>query len=197
MIRFGRKGKRRTVIAEDPARLLALQQERLDDLRRVLPQLASRHNTLGGKPRVYSYDGVEGVKRVYEDTLIEQLPIRTFLQVVDIEPAIAHYLLHSYVPRRVRRRIHVKNLVSGTKRESEKILPDRGADRENRFVDRKLFPANIEVLIYGNKAAFISYKAGGPAMGIVIESGEIAETMRSLHALAWGSALPRRGEADH
>ncbi|MBI4022614.1 hypothetical protein HY375_00375 [Candidatus Berkelbacteria bacterium] len=190
LVSYGRKGKRRTIIAQEPAKLLYLQEERLENLRTVLPELISRYNVIGATPRVLTYEGVKGIKQVYEDTLTEELPIRSFLQVAEIEPEIETYLLKSYVPRRVKRRIHVKNLVSGSEGEATRILPDAGTYRENRFVDQKLFPANIEVLIYSNKVAFVTYKTDSPAMGIIIESGQIAETMRSFHSMAWEFARP-------
>ncbi|MBI4548147.1 MAG: hypothetical protein HY707_09210 [Ignavibacteriae bacterium] len=185
LITYGSLGKRRSIIAEPPAKLIALQEEQLVELRQVMPQLASRFNVTGAKPKLYSYEGIDGIRQVYEDTLIDALPILSFLQVGDIHSEIRQYLLKSYVPRRVKRRIHVKNIVSGTEAEGESIVPEKGTFRENRYVNQKFFPANIEVLIYSNKVAYLTYKSQSPAMGIIVESGEIAETMRSFHKMAW------------
>lgn len=185
LVRFGSQGKRRTIIPQDPSRLLYLQEQRLNDLQMALPQLMARFNALEAKPKVFVYEGVEGIKQVYEDTLAEEFPILSFLQVQEIDQDIRHYLLKSYVPRRVKRGIRVKNIVSGSLQEAESTLPDKGTYRENRYVDQKLFPANIEVLIYSNKVAYITYKTGSQPMGIIIENGDIAETMRSFHKMAW------------
>lgn len=185
LISYGRKGKRRTVIAQSPAALIAVQEQRLADLRLALPELAAHFNALASKPKVFAYEGVEGIKRVYEDTLHEGFPLLSFLQAKEIDPGIADWLLKSYIPRRVKQRIYVKNLVSGLPQESEWILFDKGGYRENRYVDHKLFPANIEVLIYSNKVAYITFKTGGQPMGIIVESGDVAETMRSFHKMAW------------
>ncbi len=185
LISYGKKGKRRTVIAQDPSKLVYMQEQKLQDIRAVLPQLMSRFNALESKPKLFSYEGIEGIKQVYEDTLAEEFPILSFLQVQEIEPQIKQYLLKSYVPRRVKRGIRVKNVVSGQADEAEATLPDKGTYRENRYVDAKLFPANIEVLIYSNKVAFITYKTGSQPMGIIIENKDIAETMRSFHKMAW------------
>lgn len=185
LINYGQKGKRRTVIAQDPSKLVYIQEQKLQDIRAILPQLMSRFNSLESKPKVYSYEGIEGIKQVYEDTLVEEFPILSFLQVKTINPEIQSYLLKSYVPRRVKKGIRVKNIVSGESEQGERIVPDEGSYRENRYVDEKLFPANIEVLIYSNKVAFITYKTGSQPMGIIAENKDVAETMRSFHKMAW------------
>lgn len=190
LISYGRQGKRRTIIAQDPSKLVHIQEQKLTDIRSVLPQLLSRFNALESKPKVFSYEGIDGIKQVYEDTLVEEFPILSFLQVEEIASEIKDYLLKSYVPRRVKRGIRVKNIVSGTLEASEEALPDRGTYRENRYVDQSLFPANIEVLIYSNKVAFITYKTGSQPMGVIIENKDVAETMRSFHKMAWEFAKP-------
>lgn len=191
LISFGSKGKRRTIIPQDPSRLLYIQEQRLEDIRAILPQLMGRFNSLESKPKVLAYEGIDGIKQVYEDTLVENFPILSFLQVQAIHREIQDFLLKSYVPRRVKRGIRVKNIVSGSPAKADDILPDEGTFRENRYVDEKLFPANIEVLIYSNKVAFITYKTGGQPMGIIVENGDIAETMRSFHKIAWEFAAPK------
>lgn len=150
-----------------------------------MPQLLSRFNDLGTKPKFYLYEGKEGIKQVYEDTLTEEMPISSFLQVKEIDREIEDFLRKSYVPRRVKRKIHVKNIISGILEEAEEVVPEEGSYRENRYADEKLFPANIEVLIYGNKVGFATYKTDKEPVGIIIESGDIAETMRSFHKMAW------------
>lgn len=185
LLKYGSRGKRRTVIAEDPSQFVYLQEQKLGEMKMMLPQMMSYFNKGIDRPKISSFEGVLGIKQVYEDTLREGFPILSFLQVTDINPEIRDYLLKSYVPRRVRKGIRVKNVVSGNETNAEEILPVERAFRENRYVDQKLFPANIEVLIYSNKVAFATYKAGSAALGIIIESGEIAETMRSMHKMAW------------
>jgi len=195
LIAYGRQGKRRTVIAQDPSRLLALQEERTAALRKVVPELLSRKRAVGDKPRVSSYEGVEGIKQVYEDTLLEDVPMRSFLKPQSINAEVERYLLGTYAPRRAKKGIRIKNLVSGKQSEGGALLEKKGFHRENRYVNQKDFPAEIEMLIYSNKVAFINYGAESEPMGIVIESKEVAQTLRSLHTLAWQHAEEEHGDA--
>jgi sugar-specific transcriptional regulator TrmB len=195
LISYGRRGKRRTVIAQDPSRLLALQQERTEILKKVVPELISRKKPQAGKPKVSAYEGIEGVKQVYEDTLIEDVPMRSFLQPQSVNPEIERYLTASYMPRRVKHGVRIKNLVSGKPGDGEALLQRKGFHRENRYVDGKEYPAEIEMMIYSNKVAFVTYGKDSDPTGIIIESKEIAQTLRSLHALAWQVA-DKEEEAD-
>lgn len=188
LIAYGHRGKRRTVIAQDPAKLLTIQEERLKDLRAMLPELLGRYNRAGRAPKVYSFEGATGIKQVYEDTLVEEFPIRSFLQPREVSQEIDEYLANSYMPRRAKKGIRIKNIVSGTSGVAEHLLVEKGFHRHNRYVDQKQFPADIELLIYGNRSAFVTYLKNSQPMGIIIESAEIAETLRSLHEIAWQKA---------
>jgi sugar-specific transcriptional regulator TrmB len=195
LITYGRKGKRRTVIAQDPSHLLRLHEEKMEVLKKVVPELLSRKRHKVGKPKVSAYEGVEGIKQVYEDTLAEDLPMRSFLQPQSVNPEIERYLTASYMPRRAKHGVRIKNLVSGKPGEGEALLQKKGFHRENRYVDPKDFPAEIEMLIYSNKVAFVTYGKDSDPTGIVIQSREIAQTLRSLHELAWKHAEEEPGES--
>ncbi len=60
--------------------------------------------------------------------------------------------------------------------------------RENRFIDPKKFPIMFEGLIFGSKVGFANFEAGSQLGAIIIESEEIAKSMRSLFDFAWQSA---------
>lgn len=192
LIAYGRQGKRRTVIAQDPAKLIYLQEERLKALRGLMPQLMSKYNRAGEQPKVFSYEGVVGIKQVYEDTLAEEFPMRSFLQPREVNKEVDEYLAKSYMPRRAKKGIRIKNLVSGKPGESEHLLVEKGFHRDNRYVDPKQFPADIELLIYGNRSAFVTYLKNSQPLGVIIESAEITETLRSLHEIAWQSAATQK-----
>lgn len=190
LISFGRIGKRRTVIAQDPAKLLYLQEEKLKTIKGLMPQLLSRYNRTGERPKVFSYEGVEGIKQVYEDTLAEEFPMRSFLETGEVNSEIDDYLAKNYMPRRARRGIRIKNLVSGSPGEGEHLLTTKGYYRDNRYLDQQKYPAKIEMMIYGNRVAFVTYAKHSQPMGIIIESAEIAETLRSLHEIGWEKGRP-------
>lgn len=73
------KGKVIEFVAEPPNRLMAYLQDREEEMRRlqvmterVLPQLETLSTTLDGQPRVTFLTGLEGMKRVYRDAMVEE-----------------------------------------------------------------------------------------------------------------------------
>jgi len=56
--------------------------------------------------------------------------------------------------------------------------------KETRLVSADKFLFTIEMMIYGDKVAFISFKE---KIGIIIESQDINNNMRAFFELAWGA----------
>ena len=62
-------GRTRMYSAEKPTKLKNILQEKERHLEGVLPELLSLYNTSGTRPKIRRYDGVAGIKTVFEDTL--------------------------------------------------------------------------------------------------------------------------------
>jgi hypothetical protein len=61
--------------------------------------------------------------------------------------------------------------------------------RETREIPLDKYPFRIEGMIYNDKMSFNTIEKGGPMVGIIIESKQIAETQKALFDLAWDGAL--------
>ena len=58
---------------------------------------------------------------------------------------------------------------------------------EERFLPEDKFPFSSDITIYGDKVAIASLR--GKLVGVIMESKEIASTLRSMFELGWeGSA---------
>ncbi|MEI7653545.1 MAG: helix-turn-helix domain-containing protein [bacterium] len=166
-----------------------LQQRARDDLRSILPSLNSTYILSTEKPVVSTYEGVEGLKKIYEDTLLVGQEILAFVQVTQIDDTLHYWLESSYVKQRTKRKIHAKAIISGQGWTDDFIDRDPHEDRESVKVDDVLYPMHHEIDIYGDKVAFIHFKRGEPLIGIIIDHPRIAATMRSVFALAWKGAI--------
>ena len=63
------KGKKAVFSAEDPRKLDGQLDEKKETLKKILPELLSITNLLDKKPTIKFYEGDEGIKEVYKDTL--------------------------------------------------------------------------------------------------------------------------------
>ncbi len=178
--------------AEDPDKnidaLLTSRKAKLSFVSELFLESISEINNLQREelytPKVRYYEGIEGVKRVYEDTLIEGDSIYAFENVEDMDIEIQDYLWNNYVPRRTDKGIFAYALTPENKDNEDFRSKDKEFLRETRFLPKGKFPIEIEMNIYGKKVAFFSYKHN-EMFGVIIESSSIANTMRAIFNLCW------------
>lgn len=177
---------------EPPTKLLSLaetQYNELDrarsDIQHILPQLTSSYIMAVEQPVVRTYEGVEGIKHIYEDTLKEGQPIYAVLQTAEVNQAVYTWLTNVYVKKRVHQKIAATVIVASGQWSDEYRSQDEKELRTTRMVPSTQFPFEHEVDIYGDKVAFINYKANESLIGIVIHHPQIAKTMKAWFDLAW------------
>ncbi len=170
-------------VAEHPSKLKSQLEERLDRLSEITPQLEAVYNTGGSIPKIKFYEGVEGIKTVYSDTL--DLPkgseITGFMMKEGAE-MIPDYF-RWYVKQRLKKKIRTK-LITNSGKELDKFLKRNKQElRNSKVVDEQEFPLRSEINIYGNKVFIASF--GKERFGIIIESEDIATTLKSVFKMAW------------
>ena len=153
-----------------------------------LPQLISAFKTTQNQPGVKVFEGVEGIKEVYLDTLKEKQEIWAILQTSDVDDSVYKWLNNSYAKERVKSNIYAKVIVGVGKDTKTYVERNEKELRETRLVKQLDFPIGIEMDIYGDKIAFMSFKKKTDLMGIIIHNALIAQTMRALFSLAWQQA---------
>ncbi len=72
------RGKKQFFSALDPEEFVKLEERRLEQLKQALPELKAITNTATEKPRIFFYEGANGVKQVYENMLPHKGEIRLF-----------------------------------------------------------------------------------------------------------------------
>ncbi|MBU1935445.1 hypothetical protein KKF04_05295, partial [Patescibacteria group bacterium] len=179
-------------LAEEPEKsleeLLVNQQKQLDDLNQDFNEVISdikdiqRHELL--MPKMRYYEGIEGVKRVYEDTLVEGKEIYAFENVEDMSLEVQDYLWNSYVPRRTEKGIFAHVITPKNPSNIEFKNNDKKSARKTKFIPKAKFPIEIEINIYGEKTALFSYKHE-EMFGVILESKAITNSMKAIFNLCW------------
>jgi sugar-specific transcriptional regulator TrmB len=190
------KHARTTVFtAQTPDRLLDLaqsQKQKIDQaqktLESILPDLNSLYTLSENKPIISYFEGPQGIKRVYEDTLKVAQPISALLDTTDLDPKIRDWLKNIYSPKRAKLNIPAKVILSTGDLAAEYQSRDQITLRETRLISRETFPLHHEINIYGSKLAIMHHKKDEDMIGIIIDHPLIARTMQSWFDLAWLSA---------
>ncbi len=174
-------------VAESPDKILeSLQskfleyQNKINQAKHTIPLLKSVHN-VSDRPRVRFYEGKEGMKEVYEDTLTSKEPLRAFANFEDMHKALSDYF-PSYYLRRAKRGLSIRGVVPLTSEALERQKRNKAEAREMVLVPADKYYFSPEIDMYDNKIMIASWKE---KLGIIIESAEIADAMKKIFELAW------------
>ncbi|TAK96188.1 hypothetical protein EPO05_02420 [Patescibacteria group bacterium] len=189
LIRLGyvaeaRKGKRRLFIAEDPSLLASKLEQKLLDIKDLIPALLTINSKAVPKPAVRFYDGVEGVRNIMEELLAmqgkEQLYWSSISDLVDF---FGHRYMQQWVKRRIKRGIWSKALLTKKTKVPDIYLQSNAQSlREIRYLP-KGFTLDGVLCVFDNKVAYISSRQ--ESFGFTIESKEFSQVMRLIFEGAW------------
>lgn len=185
----GREPKQEYV-AESPECLKTYLQKEADDAKvrataveRIIPELVSMHN-VAGRPKVMFYEGKDGLERVYEDTLTSHETILAYANVEDTNSTLPGYFPR-YYKRRAAKGIPIRAIFPADQAAFERAVLDAEESRESAIVPANEYFFSPEINIYDDKIMIASWRE---KLGIIIQSKEIAEAMKSIFKLAWAEA---------
>ena len=177
------KGKRHLFVGEDPAKIQRNLRNKEKLFSEILPQLQSMHNARGGKPKIRFYEGKEGLKEVYEDTLKYGGEILAFASYEAVS-LLGKDWARDYLKKRVAKDIYAKVIAPKTEfLLKDFIAMDQLQRRSTKLIDAKKYPFSIEINLYGhNMVALMSAKE---EIGLIIEGQEIHNTFKLIFQLLW------------
>lgn len=190
LVNVSGKEPKQEYVAEEPGKLALLiqreikkQEQALHEAEGLIPQLTSIHN-VSARPKVMFYEGKEGMEHVYEDTLTSHEPIRAYANVKEMHDALPAYF-PKYYQRRTEKGISIRAIVPANEAGKNRAIKDAQEARESALVPADKYYFSPEINIYDNKVMIASWKE---KLGIIIESHEIADAMKTIYELAWNEA---------
>lgn len=192
-----KEGKKTMFSAEAPRQLLRLLEKQEETIREqqhalenILPELQMLTKAAGDKPSVRYFEGKEGLRAIRQEIImythsgdiVYNFTPADHLRGIFARDEDTHY------SQRVSKGIHAKTLFTT---QSEKVKKEwlstmSGYKTEIRFIDPVKFPVPAGLTIYRDRIAMGSYT--GKLFGVIIESEQMANMMRSLFDLAWEGA---------
>lgn len=181
LVSYFTKKKIRYFSSTNPETVLEEFEKRTNDLRQSLPKF-KRLTGETSHPRIRYFEGLEGIKAIYADTLSSKSEILNFSNSHEIRKEWPNYD-QDYVEKRAKKKIHLRGI---SPQDEEGILvqsQDKKYHREMRLLPNDLFPFTNEINIYDDKVAIISFK--DELIGMIIESHEIANSQRAIFNMCW------------
>ncbi len=164
---------------------LALEaRKHVDTLEKTVPELRSLRKAKERKPSVRFFEGWEGVRHVYEDTLTSKTEIINFANSAVVRRFWPNYDLE-YVAERVKHGIRLRGIAPDDEAGRRVHGEDRASLREIRLVSGKDFDFRNEINVYEDKVAICSFGSPKDMFAVIIESKEVAETQRQIFEMAW------------
>lgn len=177
--------------AEDPEDTLkALIHEKQETLQEVnasileaLPSLIVGEEGSPHLPKIRYYEGIEGIKQIYEAVLKEGADVYRYGDITKIYSTLGEFT-EDYIKRRNKMGITTHAIMPYHKRSEELYKKDKEELRKALYIPHDLFPIEGEVRIFGNKVAIMSLKKDSP-IAVIIESEIVARMFKSIFMLTW------------
>lgn len=186
------KGKRKFIVAAEPENLKKGLKEKEKLLSEIMPELKSISNVGFVKPKITFYEGKDGIREIYRDTLKSKNKMTLwFSPIKSMLETIGEDFLNHYVEKRTEKGIWVKSVYITQERVTDyKYLQPETFEKTLRKI--RFTPPDITIkntiCIYDNKVAIMSSRK--ELFGFVIESDDYANMMKVFHDLLWNISKP-------
>lgn len=169
----------------EPELLLEKMESRMKLAKQILPQLLLASRMSKVRPDFQFFEGAEGIRTIYEDTLnCREKIIYNIANPKNLLEVVSEQFFNQYVKKRVRRKIKVMVLMPDSSENKKYKKETKNTMREVRFFAKENNIPN-EILMYDNKLALLSFSSN---IGVIVEDTEIVESMKSLWKMLWRGA---------
>ncbi len=176
------KGKKVIYAAQNPQVLLGELNTKESLLANILGELAALSASPKTRPRIKVYEGIAEISRMYEE-ILRGSEVRFFSSL----RAVKKYFHDFIAPFLNNPTLHVKDILVDDPINYKYVSEATGPNYQARFMPSSV-NCTIDLAIWGNKVAISSIKQ--ELFSVVIESEEIATSLRSLHELLWNMLPP-------
>jgi len=178
-----RKG-RNIYLAENPLRIEEHLREKTENISKLMPELLSIANAMDRKPKVRYFEGVEGIKDVYKDTLqYKDTEILGWYSDDRIDYFDKSFILDYYMQKRIASKIPLRMFavqsafMNGMNEKDPKHL------RQMKIIKSDQFFFSAEINLYSkDKIAIIAHREN---IALIIESKKIYDTLKSIFEIMW------------
>lgn len=150
-------------------------------------ELVSQYNLTNKKPNVRFFEGVSGVRKLYEDVLHDGQDVLLLRSFLDQSIPELKELVNKQIQSQVRQKIKTRAITPIHELSASLLIQN---DERNlvsrRFLKEKVFGLNSQIMIFGNKVAMTSYK--DTLVTTIIDNVDINQSFRVIFELLWNQA---------
>ena len=168
--------------AQSPKVILSTLEENKNELEQSMKSILSLGNAIDKKPSVRYFEGEEGIKEAYRDTLaIPNKEIQSWFSSTTVDDS--SFQMKHYVPERVKRNIWMRIIVPDSASLKPYIEKNPEQLRIVKTIEEEKYNMENELMLYDkNKIAILNY---GDKIGIIIESPKIHNSLKQIFEIMW------------
>ncbi len=174
--------------AIDPDTLLAATENRFEALKQAVPYLASIKSAENQNHTVQLFEGLDGIKRAYGETLKSKTEILGYANSKNIREHWPEYDVE-YVQRRAEKQIFFRGLALDDSAGKKVQSGDSDFFRETRLIKLSRFAAKKfenEIKLFDGKMLIVSFEPH--LFAILTESKTVYETQLQIFEIMWDVA---------
>ena len=183
------KGLKKSYVAESPEKLEGIIEQKKDRLKSMIPELTAIQNLKSNESFIKYYEGIEGVKTVYDSILDDLKPGDEYLIISDMERFLKmdRPYFTNFIERRAKLNLKVKTIIQDTADAQYYKKIERNTNQQIKILDKSAdFTANLVIL--PNKVVITQIVE--PIICILIENKSIVELQRKEFNIIWNSINP-------
>lgn len=154
------------------------------EIENILPELRSIQNYEIKKPKIYYYEGKEGIKQAFEKILEEADEVIGYGSNEDDYKYLPELYPH-YYDRRVERKIPVKAIIPALPFNIQETLKNELAHQRKTHLVPKEWNYPVQINAYKDTAVFYSLEE---SFAIIVKSKPIADCLKKVFELAFDKA---------
>lgn len=186
LMRIEVKGFKKLFVAEPPEKLEIIFEERRERFKKVFPEFSALYHLKGGESFIKYYEGLTGIKSVYENLMRDIRPHEDYLVITDQKRWLSldpKYFL-DFTERRAKLPITIRMLMQDTD-----VARDFKKKEKNYNVHIKLLPQQTALttnLVIIPRRVVI-HQLTPPILAIVIENKSVVQMHKELFEIIWKS----------
>lgn len=181
------KGFKKLFVAASPDHLETMLENKQEHLRSAMPDLASLYNLKGGESFLRFYQGLAGVKSVYNDLLKSIRPHEDYLALGNLDQWIKQDpdFFKDFIERRAKLPINIRILMQDSKLAREHKRVERNHQATIRFIPAE---AALTTNLVITPQRVVIHQVIPPIFAIVIENQSIIKMHKEQFELIWNTA---------
>ncbi|MDR0281837.1 MAG: helix-turn-helix domain-containing protein [Candidatus Peribacteria bacterium] len=172
-----------------PEQLAYIYEEKYKTLKEKLPELTAIMETVGNKPKMRYFEGVEGIKHLYNNSLETPEPVFAFLSDGNINPKLQHYLNKEFAQKRIKKQIFASVIVSkeksGNYLQTLKISKMMQKYTSIKTVKKDIFTFEGEIILYGGNSILCALYSDEEMIGYSLQSKQLYKMLKGIFDFIW------------